>query len=78
VKILLSLFIASSPSKFDLFTKSFADFRDKFKSMNSPLPTIQQQQKQQGPKHQDNCVSMSGQETHGALKENLGNCNIQH
>jgi hypothetical protein len=44
----------------------------------SSTSTIQQQQKQQGPKHQDNYVSMSGQETHGALKENLGNCNIQH
>jgi hypothetical protein len=44
----------------------------------SSTSTIQQQQKQQGPKHQDNYVSMSGQETHGALKENLGNYNIQH
>ena len=34
--------------------------------------------KQQGPKHQENYVSMLGQETHGALKNNLGNCNIQH
>ena len=30
-------FIASSPSKLGSFTRSFADFRNKFKSMNSPF-----------------------------------------
>jgi len=46
--------------------------------LNKPKYVPIQQQQKQGPKHQDNSVSLSGQETHDALKNNLGNYNIQH